>query len=147
MSKGPESLEHLKWQERRPEAPQGFWVYEMKCVGAVEVIVTDDHEHLMEKNVLRCAPFPDTLGSKIQAGIEAARENGAQIGQPQFGETDSEQAVLGTIIALKDSGMSYRRIADYLTAKEVPTKRGGRWQAGTVMKLYKRALREDETGA
>lgn len=33
---------------------------------------------------------------------------------------------------------SYRKIADYLNTKEIPSKNGGKWYPKTVMKVVKR---------
>lgn len=43
---------------------------------------------------------------------------------------------LRLIRGLRDSGLSWQKVADALTAQNVPTGQGGKWHASTVRKLY-----------
>jgi len=48
-------------------------------------------------------------------------------------EVDPNEAqTIRRIFTMRQQGMSYRAIADVLNSEDVPTKRGGRWYAGTV---------------
>jgi hypothetical protein len=49
-----------------------------------------------------------------------------------------EEKVIQKIIALKNSGASFREIASVLTKSGIPTKRGGHWSKTTVQEIYKR---------
>ncbi len=53
----------------------------------------------------------------------------------------AEQAVLAEIRAMRAAGKSYRTIADELTERGVPTKKGnGRWSHMAVVGIVKRDL-------
>jgi site-specific DNA recombinase len=43
-----------------------------------------------------------------------------------------EAQTIRRIYAMRQQGMSYRVIADVLNSEGIPTKRGGKWYAGTV---------------
>jgi site-specific DNA recombinase len=55
-------------------------------------------------------------------------------------EAEEEQAVLGDVRAMREAGLSLRAIARELTARNVPTKRGGTWEAATVARLLRNTL-------
>ena len=55
-------------------------------------------------------------------------------------EASEEQAVLVDIGARHQAGHSLRAIARDLTAREIPTKRGGKWEAATVRRLLQNDL-------
>jgi site-specific DNA recombinase len=58
-------------------------------------------------------------------------------------EADAEELeVVSYIRELRASGLSYRAIAERLTAEGVPTKRGGAWYASTVSYILKNGLYE-----
>jgi site-specific DNA recombinase len=74
-------------------------------------------------------------------------KRGYAYGAPQFGQKaenkelvadESEQAVIDVIRRHRRSGKSPQAIADYLTANNYPTKRGGCWQHTTVRGIIKR---------
>lgn len=82
------------------------------------------------------------LQHKIAKG---ERVGGVPFGFAAIGEgTDwvpvpEEQAVLARVRRARAAGRTYRHIADELNATLVPTKRGGRWYAGTVQQILARA--------
>ena len=43
-----------------------------------------------------------------------------------------EQEVLAVMRHMRGEGASYRKVAEFLRDSEIPTKRGGRWEAATV---------------
>jgi len=47
------------------------------------------------------------------------------------------------IVSLRDSGMSYSKIADYLNSEEIQTTHGGKWFPSTVYNLVNR-LKDDD---
>ena len=54
-------------------------------------------------------------------------------------ENPREQAAIELIHLLRDSGMSYGKVADVLNRKEIPTKgQAGTWEGKTVMRIVKR---------
>ena len=73
---------------------------------------------------------------------EKARRGGFAGGPAPYGyrrdrdgglEVDPDEAqTIRRIYTMRQQGMSYRAIADVLNGEGIPTKRGGRWYAGTV---------------
>jgi site-specific DNA recombinase len=73
---------------------------------------------------------------------EKARRGGFAGGPAPYGyrrdrdgglEVDPDEAqTIRRIYSMRHQGMSYRAIADVLNGEGIPTKRGGRWYAGTV---------------
>jgi DNA invertase Pin-like site-specific DNA recombinase len=55
----------------------------------------------------------------------------------------TEMATIKRIQDLRTLGWNYTRIADYLNAEGVPTKRGGRWWPGTIRYLLKNDLYQE----
>ena len=53
-----------------------------------------------------------------------------------------EKKVIETMLKLREDGLSYRQIADYLDRRGIPTKTGrSHWKAASVMKIVKAAKR------
>lgn len=50
-------------------------------------------------------------------------------------ENPREQAIIARIRSLRAEGLSFKRIADQLTADSVPTKQGGAWHQYTISKI------------
>lgn len=48
-----------------------------------------------------------------------------------------EQAVIGEMVAMRESGGSYRKIADHLNEKGIQTKRNAKWHGKSVMYILK----------
>jgi DNA invertase Pin-like site-specific DNA recombinase len=70
-------------------------------------------------------------------------------GRPPFGyrweagklvEVEAEQDILNTIKLLRESGLTYARIAEELGKSGHLTKRGGRWRAGSVRDILVRSM-------
>lgn len=89
-------------------------------------------------------------GIAPEEGLLVSRDKG----QLAFGERHSkgelvshqrEQRVIQLMLKLRSTGLSYWKIADELTKKEIPTKNGNVvWKAASVMKICKRALTQIE---
>lgn len=90
----------------------------------------------------------DIINERTQGGRRAkAEQGGYAYGSPQFGQdavegelvvNDDEQKAIEVIRRHRRSGKSYRKIADYLNAQGIPTKRGGQWSAMQVQRICKR---------
>jgi DNA invertase Pin-like site-specific DNA recombinase len=80
------------------------------------------------------------IGERTSAAMAAARERGITLGRPRLLPED----VAVRIAAERESGASFRAIADGLNADGVPTAQGGQqWYAATVRKvLLSRASRQ-----
>ncbi|MGB2925428.1 MAG: recombinase family protein [Limnothrix sp.] len=90
----------------------------------------------------------DIINERTQGGRRAKAENGGYaFGSPRFGQdavdgelvaNDSEQQAIEVIRRHRKSGKSYQRVAEYLNSQNIPTKRGGQWQAMQVQRICKR---------
>lgn len=70
---------------------------------------------------------------KIPFGHDLAEDGVALIENPR------EQAAIELIHLLRDTGMSYGKVADLLNRKQIKTKEGaGEWESMTVMRILKR---------
>ncbi len=95
----------------------------------------------------------DLIGSlmHIPQALAAKKRNGERLGasplgfvtpapgadlQPELAELEAVR----TILRHRRSGKSYYGIARMMNRKEVPTKSGGRWHAGTVRNVWKRRV-------
>ena len=95
----------------------------------------------MERNLTR---------ERTKAALAVKRARGQRISRTPYGydlgpdgitlvENPAEQAVIRDILAMRDRGMSYPKIARVLTDRGIPTKRGGaHWQHATVAGLIRR---------
>lgn len=90
----------------------------------------------------------DIINERTQGGRRAKAENGGYAyGSPAFGleavdgelvANDNEQKAIELIRRHRKSGKSYQRVAEYLNEANIPTKRGGQWQAMTVKRVCDR---------
>lgn len=90
----------------------------------------------------------DIINERTQGGRRAKAESGGYAyGSPQFGlesvdgelvANESEQKAIEVIRRHRRSGKSYGKVADYLNAQNIPTKRGKQWSAMQVMRICKR---------
>lgn len=74
----------------------------------------------------------ELIGDRTRAALRAVRARGTKIGRPSGVDT----ATLRLVRMLRDSGLSWERVADALTREGVPTAQGGHWHGATVRKLY-----------
>lgn len=90
------------------------------------------------------------IKSRTKAALAVKRANGKRISRTPFGYNlaadgttlvvnPAEQAVVAEILAMRNRGLSFEKIAATLTDRRIPTKRGnGRWNQATVRGLCKR---------
>lgn len=68
--------------------------------------------------------------------------------QGQLLNNRKEQSVIELMLALREDGLSYRKIADFLDNRGIPTKTGrSNWKAASVMKIIKAAQTRLESEA
>lgn len=70
----------------------------------------------------------ETIGARTRDALAAKRAQGVRLGRPRTLPLD----VLERISRDRAAGMTFRAIADGLTADGVPTAQGGVWRPGTV---------------
>ncbi len=92
----------------------------------------------------------DLVSERTTAALAFKKRNGERIGGIPFGwelandgttlvAIESEQAIIAEIKAMRQAGKSYRAVADELTRRGVPTKKGGdRWAHQAVARIEKR---------
>jgi DNA invertase Pin-like site-specific DNA recombinase len=72
----------------------------------------------------------DTIAARTSAGLAVARAEGRPIGPPSVSD---RPGLAEHIQALRDTGLSYRAVAEQLNAEGVPTVRGGTiWRGSSV---------------
>ena len=71
------------------------------------------------------------IGERTKAALDAVRARGTHVGRKSGVDDDT----LRLIRLLRESGNSWRKIADALEAEGVPTGQGGKWHAATVRRL------------
>lgn len=74
----------------------------------------------------------ELIGDRTKIALEAVRARGTRLGRPPGVSDDA----LRMIRLLREAGQSWQKIADTLTAEEIPTGQGGKWHAATTRKLY-----------
>lgn len=89
-----------------------------------------------------------TINERCQGGRRAkAAAGGYAYGSPRFGlkaidgelvPVESEQEAISVIRRHRRSGKSFQKIADYLNAQGIQTKRGKQWNAMQVHRIVKR---------
>ena len=93
----------------------------------------------MERSVIR---------ERVERGRKAkADKGGYAFGAPPLGKkavggelvpNEAEQAIVALIYRHRRAGKSPQKIADFLNAQSIPTKRGGAWHHSTVRKVLER---------
>lgn len=74
----------------------------------------------------------EVIGDRTRAALKAVKARGVPLGR----KSGVDDVTRRLIVTLRNSGMSWRKIADVLTAEGVPTGQGGEWHATTVRRLY-----------
>ncbi len=73
------------------------------------------------------------IGLRTREALAVKRSQGVRLGRPPV----VDAAVIRQIHILRETGMSYRELAEWLDAAGVPTPRGGQcWHANSVRRIY-----------
>lgn len=75
------------------------------------------------------------IGDRTKAALKAVRARGTQVGR----KANVSAETLATIRTMRTAGLSWQRIANALTASNIPTSQGGQWHAATVRRLVQPA--------
>lgn len=93
------------------------------------------------------------LSKRTREGLAAARKRGVVLGNPKLSTTALPKAIEASrakgkatiekfsaiIVSLRDSGLSYRKVAARLNSMGVPSPRGSKWGDASVRRIYKAA--------
>lgn len=89
----------------------------------------------------------EAIGERTSAALRHKQAQGEHVGSPGMGydmeegelvRNDGEATVLDRIAELRAEGLTYRAIAKALTSEGHKTKRGGKWNPGTVQRYVKK---------
>ena len=87
------------------------------------------------------------ISQRTREALARAKERGVAIGNPRLREARQkivdkalarDEAILPVILPLVEAGATLRQMAEELTARGVPTARGGRWAAEQVQTALER---------
>ena len=87
------------------------------------------------------------ISERVSAAMDHVRSQGGFLGETPYGfdkagdkivPNDDEQEAIQLIQSLRDKGHSLRAIAAELDAQNIPTKKGGRWNAMTIRNILNR---------
>jgi DNA invertase Pin-like site-specific DNA recombinase len=99
------------------------------------VDMTTTHGKLIAHIMIALAQWErETIGDRTRTALTAVRARGTRLGRP----SGVDDATSRMIRVLRDSGMSWQRVADSLAREGIPTAQGGTWHGATVRKLYAR---------
>jgi len=71
------------------------------------------------------------IGERTKAALTAVKARGTKLGR----RSGVDRETLRLIRVLRESGLSWAKIAERLAAEDIPTSQGGQWHASTVRKL------------
>lgn len=72
------------------------------------------------------------IGQRTTMALQQVRAQGKALGRPSGVSLETRRLIR----VLRDSGLSWQKVADALVAEGVPSGQGGKWHASTVRKLY-----------
>lgn len=72
------------------------------------------------------------IGERTKAALVAVKARGERLGRKDNVSPETRRLIR----VLRESGLSWARIANRLTAEGVPTAQGGRWHGATVRKIH-----------
>lgn len=72
------------------------------------------------------------IGQRTTAALVQVRAQGKALGRPSGVTAETRRLIR----VLRDSGLSWQKIADRLIEEGVPTAQGGTWRSSTVRKVY-----------
>jgi hypothetical protein len=99
------------------------------------------------------ADDPMTKSAMTRVGLARARDRGVKLGGTPFGlqrdtatpgaflEVAEERESTCRIVALRDSGLTWRDVASVLNEEGVKSKHGGPWYAMAALRIYNRSQR------
>ena len=100
------------------------------------VDMTTTHGELIANIMISLAQWERRIiGDRTKAGLVAVKARGDRLGR----KPNVAPETLRLIRVLRESGMSWQKIADALTGEGIPTSQGGRWHAATVRRLVAHA--------
>ena len=85
----------------------------------------------------------DIIAERVTMSHQQMRKRGKRSGMRPV----TQQHIRDEIIAARDNGLSYRAIAADLTARAVPTARGGAWHAASVRQIVNGVMLDRELAA
>lgn len=74
----------------------------------------------------------EMIGERTKNALQIARARGTRLGRPPNVTPETHRLIR----MLRDSGLSWQKVADALSAEGIETAQGGTWRASTVRKLY-----------
>ena len=116
--------------------------------GVEFVAVDNPHANKLTLHILAAVAQHERemIADRTKIALQAAKARGVQLGANgrRLSQRFKDAAVMkATVLApilneLKGSGMSAAKIASELTARKIPTERGGKWHAQTVLRMFER---------
>jgi DNA invertase Pin-like site-specific DNA recombinase len=137
-------------------ARNAYFLHQLKASG-IEFVCCDmpDANHLTISILAAVAEDEARrISERTKAALDAAKRRGQKLGNPANLQRQAEGRVLGTrarqaraqaraqelkpvFAALHAQGQSLRAIARELSARRIPTARGGEWTAGAVARVLR----------
>ncbi|MBY0290144.1 MAG: recombinase family protein [Mycobacteriaceae bacterium] len=92
---------------------------------------------MMARQLVSFAEYErELIGERTKAALAAKKQRGERIGRPR----EASSKVVRRIVADRDNGLSFDRIAKALEAEGILSPRGGqKWQSSTVRRIYQSA--------
>lgn len=116
--------------------------------GVEFVAVDNPHANKLTLHILAAVAQHERemIADRTRGALQAAKARGVQLGvngrhlsqQFKAAAIVKATALAPVLNELKESGMSAAMIARELTARNIPTERGGKWHAQTVIRMFER---------